>query len=226
MAPRCVLMRPGIVPYADALELQARTAAAVAAGGDEALILLEHPPTYTLGARGATNHLLLSRDAYAARGAAVVETDRGGDVTFHGPGQLVGYPILDLRRHGLGPVAYVRALEQVMIDAVATFGVTAARTPGRPGVWCGDAKIGAIGVRISRGITRHGFALNVNTDLSWFNSIVPCGLPDARVTSMAAELRAAVAMRRVDDAIAAAFAGALSVELAEEDALAGAGHGR
>jgi lipoate-protein ligase B len=181
-------------------------------------VLLEHPPTYTLGARGLTGSLPEGEDSLAARGAGIVRTDRGGDVTFHGPGQLVGYPILDLRRFGQGPVGYVRNLEAVLIDALADFGIVAARSAGRPGVWVGDEKIAAIGVRISRGVTTHGFALNVNTDLAYFDHIVPCGLPGVVVTSMQRLTGESFAMRTVEDAVAGSFAARFDVEMDEGQA--------
>ncbi len=183
LGTRLTLLRPGLTDYQDAWRLQQRIADEVRAGGDPTLIVLEHPPTYTLGVRGKSEHVLISEAALAARGAAVYRTDRGGDVTFHGPGQIVGYPILDLRRFAQGPAWYVRSLEAVLIETLARFGIVAERAAGRPGVWCGDAKVAAIGVRISRGVTTHGFALNVNTDLSYFDAIVPCGIHDASVTS-------------------------------------------
>jgi lipoyl(octanoyl) transferase len=148
-----------------------------------------------------------------ARGADVIATDRGGDVTFHGPGQLVAYPILDLRRRGLGAASYVRALEQCVIDTLDAFGLRGERVAGRPGVWtrppaggAGEmAKIAAVGVRIERGVSRHGLALNVSTDLTWFDAIVPCGIADAGVTSMARELGEAPAFAAVAGAFARAF---------------------
>lgn len=194
------------------------------------LILIEHPPVYTLGRRGSRDHLLAAEPALRACGAEVHETDRGGDVTFHGPGQLVGYPILDLRRFGQGPVWYVRTLESILIEAAARFGVEAQRQERRPGIWAGDAKLASIGVRISGGVTTHGFALNVSTDLSWFDHIVPCGLPGVRMTSMRELLGAAPGMRDVEDAVAQAFASRFDFDLVEapadaidtEPALAGA----
>jgi lipoate-protein ligase B len=133
-------------------------------------------------------HLLVPADMLGQRGAEVMETNRGGDITFHGPGQLVGYPILDLRRRDLGPTEYVRLLEATLIATLDRFGIEAWRSPGRPGVWTSGGKIAAIGVRIERGISMHGFALNIDIDLSWFEAIVPCGLAEASVTSMAAVL--------------------------------------
>jgi len=191
LGTRCTLLRPGILEYQGAWELQRRIADEVRAGADPTLILLEHPPTYTLGARGATGNLLLSREAYARRGATVVHSDRGGDVTFHGPGQIVGYPIMDLRKRGMGPVRYVCALEEMLIDVLRGYGIEAGRREGARGVWArashgATSKVAAIGVRVTRGVSMHGFALNVNTDLSWFDDIVPCGIRDGGVTSMAA----------------------------------------
>jgi lipoyl(octanoyl) transferase len=219
--PRVGLWRAGRVDYEPALEWQLATAEAVAAGRDsgrdaEAVALLEHPPVYTFGVRAKREHLLATPSALGARGATVVDTDRGGDVTFHGPGQLVAYPILDLRRRELGAAAYVRRLEAVVIETVEMFGIQAERVAGRPGVWVEGAKIAALGVRISRGVSRHGLALNVSTDLSWFEQIVPCGIPDAEVTSMQRLLGAAPPMCAVEDAMAAAFERVFDLELVED----------
>lgn len=193
--------------------MQQRIAEGVRAGGDPVLILLQHPPTYTLGARGKPEHLLLSQEAYLSRGAEVHRTDRGGDVTFHGPGQVVGYPIVNIRARGGGPVSYVRALEAMLIEVLARFGISAGRSERNAGVWVGDAKIAAIGVRISRGVTTHGFALNVNTDLSYFDDIIPCGLPDARVTSVRALTGETFELDDVELEIAAAFAQTFGLEM-------------
>jgi lipoate-protein ligase B len=217
MGTRFTLLRPGTVRYQDAWQLQQRTAAAVRDGADPTLILLEHPPVYTLGVRGRDANLLLPSEAYAARGAEVHRTDRGGDVTFHGPGQLVGYPILDLRRYGEGPVWYVRLLEAVLIDVLSRFGIVADRSPGRPGVWVGEEKVAAIGVRVSRGVTTHGFALNVDTDLAWFRDIIPCGLATAGVTSMQALTGEAFAMRDVEAEAIDAFGRRFDGELFETE---------
>lgn len=219
MGTRFTLLRPGTVRYHDAWQLQQRIAEAVRGGADPALILLQHPPVYTLGARGRDENLLLTLDAYAARGAEVQRTDRGGDVTFHGPGQLVGYPIVDLRRYSEGPVWYVRSIEALLIDVLSRFGIVADRSPGRPGVWVGDTKVAAIGVRVSRGVTTHGFALNVSTDLSWFRDIVPCGLPTAGVTSMLALTGETFAMTDVEAEVADAFSARFGADLHEEKAV-------
>ena len=184
--PDCLAVEPGSLDYPAALALQRDLHRRVASGELPALLLLlQHPHVYTLGRRGSETDILAPDEALRELNAGVYHTDRGGEATYHGPGQLVGYPILDLRAAGLGPLAYVRALEEIIISTLAELGIRAA-AEGRPtGVWVGDAKIAAIGVRVSRGATMHGFALNVNPDLSYFNHVVPCGMPDASVTSIA-----------------------------------------
>lgn len=221
------LWRAGVVAYGDALRWQRAAAEALAAGrGPEALALLEHPPVFTLGARGRRDSLLAAPEALARGGAELVATDRGGDVTFHGPGQLVAYPILDLRRRGIGAAAYVRRLEAVAIATLGAFGIEAARAEGRPGAWVGDAKIAAVGVRVSRGVSRHGLALNVSTDLAWFGRIVPCGIAGAGVASMAGLLPdGAPPMRAVEDAMASAFERVFAMRLAEDASIAEAARG-
>ncbi|HXK33562.1 MAG TPA: lipoyl(octanoyl) transferase LipB [Dehalococcoidia bacterium] len=193
--------------------MQRRIADEVREGAAPALILLEHPHTYTLGVRGKQQHVLASEGLLRSRGAKVVRTDRGGDVTYHGPGQLVGYPILDLRALGLGPAAYVSLIEDALIAALRAFGISGCRSDLNRGVWVDGAKAAAIGVRISRGITTHGFALNVNTDLSYFEHIVPCGLPGVRVTSMAECRGVPLDLAAVEVAVAQAFAETLGVEV-------------
>ena len=148
------------------------------------LLLLEHPPTYTLGRRGGDSDLLLPIEDLELHGATVINVDRGGQATFHGPGQLVAYPILDLKEWGEGPLRYVRTLESVLMGVLQEFGVRAIRIDKLTGVWVDNKKIAAIGLKVSRGVTMHGFALNVSTDLAWFQHIVPCGVPDKDVTSM------------------------------------------
>jgi lipoyl(octanoyl) transferase len=148
-------------------------------------LIVEHPHTITLGRNGHMENLVAQDDELRRTGVAFLHTDRGGDITYHGPGQIVGYPILDLREWKRDVVAYVRALEQTIIDALADFSLAAGREPGKTGVWIDGAKIAAIGVHVSRWVTSHGFALNVTTDLSYFQYIVPCGLVKP-VTSMAA----------------------------------------
>src|SRR5213593_1522669 len=181
------IRRLGVVPYADALELQRALVEDRRANrvGD-LLLLVEHPHVLTLGVRGdgGRGHILVTAEALAARGVEVHETGRGGDVTYHGPGQIVGYPILDLKPDRCDVHRYVRDLEDVLIRTAADFGIGAQRVPGLTGVWVGREKLAAIGVRLSRWITSHGFALNVSTDLEYFNLIVPCGIADRGVTSV------------------------------------------
>lgn len=211
------LVRAGRLRYPDAWTWQRNRADAVRSGGAaEALMLVQHPPVYTLGMRGRTASMLVSDALLAARGAEVVQSDRGGDVTFHGPGQMVAYPILDVRRRGLGPSAYVRLLEASVIETLASFGVEAGRVAGRPGVWTGKdgthTKVAAIGVRIRDGVSTHGVALNVSTDLTWFEAIVPCGIADAGVTSLQGLLGAAPPHVDVEAAFLDAFGRAFHVE--------------
>jgi lipoate-protein ligase B len=195
-----------LVDYETAWRRQVAAADEVRDGNSEVLFLLQHPPVFTFGRRVRPENLLIDADDLRRLGAGVIASDRGGDVTFHGPGQVVAYPILDLRGRGLGPNPYVRGLEECMIRTLRDFGLHGERVAGRPGVWAGDAKIGAIGVRIQGGVSRHGFALNVETDLSWFDAIVPCGLSDASVTSMQRLLGSSPGLPVVEDSLIDAFA--------------------
>lgn len=183
-APVCVVEDLGRMAYAPAWEAQ-RRAAELRKAGDAAdrLLFVEHPPVITLGRNARAENLLLSEERLRALGVEVQRTNRGGDVTFHGPGQIVGYPILDLREWKKDVVAYVRAVEQVIIGALDEFGIGARRAAGMTGVWVDQGKVAAIGVHISRWVTSHGFALNVETDPRYFGYIVPCGLRKP-VTSM------------------------------------------
>jgi lipoyl(octanoyl) transferase len=171
------------------------------------LLLLEHPSVITLGAKTRHNrsNVLEMPDALAAKGVALFETGRGGDVTFHGPGQLVGYPILDLKPDRCDVHRYVRDLEELLIRSVGEFGIDAARINGLTGIWVGDEKLAAIGVRISRWVTSHGFALNVSTDLSQFGLIIPCGIADKGVTSMERLLGRPVPMDEVVETVVRQF---------------------
>ncbi len=200
--------RLGLVAYAEALSLQREPVEARPAGriGDT-LLLVEHPHVLQLGVRGdgGRSHILASADVLAARGIEVHETGRGGDITYHGPGQIVGYPIIDLKPDRCDVHRYVRDLEEVLIRTVAEYGVTASRIDGLTGIWVGDEKLAAIGVRIARWITSHGFALNVNTDLDYFKLIVPCGISDRGVTSLARLLGRAVELAKLHDHIARHF---------------------
>lgn len=214
----------GSIDYATGLRLQEKLVALRKDGriGD-ALLLLEHPPVITLGRNAKSSNVLVSPELLARRGVEVFECDRGGDVTFHGPGQLVAYPIFDLHgfpsetasRKTLGVIDYVRRLEEVLIRTCADFAIPAKRIPGLTGVWTAEsqaqrsntaeAKIAALGVHISRGVTSHGLALNVNTDLSFFNLIVPCGITSKPVTSIQKELGREIPMQDVAHSLSRNF---------------------
>ncbi|HWE96092.1 MAG TPA: lipoyl(octanoyl) transferase LipB [Tepidisphaeraceae bacterium] len=179
----------GLLPYRDAWAVQERAHEEVLAGGEERIFLVEHPPVITYGRRpGVDRNLVASPESLAALGVEIVQSDRGGDITFHGPGQLVAYPILRLADHGFSVGKYVHTLEAAAITTLADVGIPATADPSAVGVWVNragtPAKICAIGVRIRRGVSLHGLALNVNTDLSYFNLIIPCGLPGRAVTSL------------------------------------------
>jgi lipoyl(octanoyl) transferase len=213
MGRSLVVRRLGLVPYADALELQRTLVDERKAGnGADTLLLLQHPHVITLGVKleSARSHVVATPDVLAQRGVEVRETGRGGDVTYHGPGQLVGYPILDLRPDRQDVHQYVRDLEEVMIRVCADYGIEARRVPGLTGAWIdtprGPEKIGAIGVRLSRWITSHGFAFNVNTDLDYFGLIVPCGIAEHGVTSLGALLGSTLPMDEVEEAFIGHFA--------------------
>lgn len=199
--------RHGLLPYGVALELQhqlveRRRAAQI----PDTLLLLQHPHVITLGTSAHREHVLIDDEQGRLLGIDVFETGRGGDVTYHGPGQLVGYPIFDLKPDRCDLHRYVRDLEAVLIAALHTFGIAAQRKPGLTGVWVGDAKIAAIGVRVSSGwITSHGFALNVATDLAFFDSIVPCGITRYGVTSLERVLADTVDLTTVENAVIDAF---------------------
>jgi len=206
--------RLGLIDYQTALDLQKDLVERRKQGLiPDQLLLLEHPDVITLGVRTRNDrsHVLATPESLAADGVEVFETGRGGDVTYHGPGQLVGYPIIDLKPDRCDVHRYVRDLEAVLIQAVASFGIAAGRIPGLTGIWVGQEKLAAIGVRISRWITSHGFALNVSTDLSRFELIVPCGITGKGVTSMERLLGRTVPMAEVEDAVIRAFTSVLSI---------------
>ena len=196
----------GRLPYAQGLELQAGLVAERQAGRiPDTLLLLEHDPVFTLGRNARAENVLLSEEALKAQGFEVFETGRGGDVTYHGPGQVVGYPILDLSPDRCDVHRYVRDLEEVLIRVAADYDIKAERVRGLTGVWVGGSKLAAIGVRIARWITSHGFALNVTTDLEYFKMIVPCGIADRGVTSLAALLGRPVPTGDVEERVVRHF---------------------
>jgi lipoyl(octanoyl) transferase len=210
--------RLGLVEYGEALEVQKQLVEERKAGRiPDQLLLLEHPPVITLGvkARNDRSHVLASPEALLRAGVQLYETGRGGDVTYHGPGQLVGYPIIDLRPDRCDVHRYVRDLEEVLIEAVARIGIEAGRVPGLTGVWVGSDKVAAIGVRISRWITSHGFALNVSSNLDHFRLIVPCGIRDKGVTSIEVLLGRPVAMSEVERAVISAFSSVFDRSIVE-----------
>lgn len=207
--PTLEIRRFGIVPYGEALSLQRELVERRRAGDiPDLLLLLQHPPVITLGVKGdgGRGNITATSERLAQLGIDVYEAGRGGDVTYHGPGQIVGYPILDLRPDRCDVHRYVRDLEEVMIRVCADYGVIAGRFKGLTGAWVGEEKIGAIGVRISRWITSHGFAFNVDTNLPDFQLIVPCGISDRGVTSLAKAAGRPVPVGEVEDGLVRHFA--------------------
>jgi lipoyl(octanoyl) transferase len=187
-----ILSDAEVMGYAEALALQERLVREVQEGGEETLLLLEHMPIYTIGAGGDTANLL-------DPAIEAVRVNRGGDVTYHGPGQLVGYPILDLGRRGRDLHRYLRFLELFLIELCGTLGVHGFTIPGKTGVWTTHGKIAAIGVGVRRWVSMHGFSINVADDISPFQSINPCGMPECRITSLSLECRQEVAVKELKD---------------------------
>jgi len=213
----CRVEQFGRVDYTGALNLQRQRVAARKAGEiPDTLLLLEHPHVYTLGRNAKKENLLVNAEQLAARGAQVFEIDRGGDVTYHGPGQLVGYPIFDLSQHRRDIAWYVRSLEEVLIGVAGEYGIQAGRLAGAPGVWVGNDKLAALGVHISRWVTSHGFAFNVSTDLRYFDWIVPCGLRDKGVTSLQKLLGRRVEIDEVAAKTVGRFGRVFGLEMVEQ----------
>ncbi|MBX6332787.1 MAG: lipoyl(octanoyl) transferase LipB [Gemmatimonadaceae bacterium] len=208
--------RLGVVPYAEALDAQRAVARSRIAGDipEDVLLLMEHPPVVTLGRSAKAEHLTTPAAQLAARGVELFEVERGGDVTFHGPGQLVGYPIIDLKRHRRDLHWYLRQVEEVLIRALAAWSIPAERNTGYTGVWTRGRKIASIGVHARDWVTWHGFALNVTTDLSYFDLMVPCGIDGVVMTSIARELGgAAPSLDAVMDEVGRAFGEVFSLTL-------------
>jgi len=218
MGVKILILRSGAVPYVEARAAQRQLEAA--RQGEEigdVLMLLEHPPVYTRGRRSQPEELPMGAEWYEMQGIEVRDTDRGGRVTYHGPGQLVAYPIVSLRPYGDDVHEYVRGLERVAIASLAEHGVPAGTIEGLTGIWVGERKIGSIGVHVSRGVTTHGLAINVNNDLQPFEWIVPCGIEGCRVTSLSRELGAEQDLDAFADTLVACFAEVYGREPVEAD---------
>lgn len=183
----------------------------------DTLLLLEHSSVYTAGRRSAPEHLLIDQDELIKIGVSVIETDRGGQITYHGPGQIVGYPIIDLGFHNIGPKAYVRALESILSSTLQEFGLLAETIQSLTGVWVDGAKVAAIGVKISRSITMHGFALNVEPDMNFYGHIVACGITDHETTSMAQLLRQSIPLETVNKILIRHFGDFFGMQMIEID---------
>ena len=211
----CQVIPAGRMDYMSAWERQRELVRLRSAGAiGDMLMLVEHPHTYTLGRATKDGHLLIGPAALAEQGIALVESDRGGDITYHGPGQVVGYPILKLSQHGGDLGRYLRMLEETLIVALGSYGVSGGRVAGLTGVWVGEEKIAAIGVKLSAsGVTQHGFALNVTTDMRFFRQIIPCGIADKGVTSLERVLGAAPERAEVERRVVAAFGEVFGVEM-------------
>lgn len=216
--PSIAVWQLGMRDYGEVLALQRGLARARMAGEvPDLLVLVEHPPVITYGRGGRPEHLLAAPEDLKRRGVGLFEVERGGDVTYHGPGQLVGYPILDLRGYGRDVHLHLRRIERAVIGALAAVGLDAGLSPGRTGVWVAGRKIASIGVHVARWITWHGFALNVCTDLRDFDLIVPCGLLGVQMTSLSAELGRAITMAEVEDPLVASFGDAFGASMGAWD---------
>lgn len=212
----CRLLQPGRLPYAEAWQLQQKIVLARQRHAAlDTLLLVEHFPVYTMGRAGSRDNIKVPETVLAARGLEVIEVDRGGDVTYHGPGQLVGYPILDLRGHGQDLHVYREQLEEVLIKTLDSFGIRGFRENGLTGVWTKQGKIAAIGIGVHRWVTMHGFSLNVNPDMSYFDLINPCGITDRPVVSLH-DLGIEVSLAAVSDTLIKQFAHVFGVMMIDE----------
>ena len=213
----CQIHELGRVPYAEAMALQRDLVARRKAGETpDTLLLVEHPHVYTLGRNARQSHLPPDTEKLHSLGAEVHETDRGGNITYHGPGQLVGYPILDLKQHRRDVGWYMETLEEVLIRTAKDFGIAPHRREGSRGVWVGEEKLASLGVHLSRWVTSHGFALNVNTELSYFDHIVPCGLEGVRMTSLEKLTGGSICLENIQERVINHFANLFSLEVRPE----------
>ena len=211
MTPTLSVRDLGLMPYGASWTLQRTLVEAILAGGEETILLVEHPPVLTLGAAFHAENLLLSEDEYRARGVEVVRTDRGGDVTYHGPGQLVAYPLVDLSRRGRDLHRYLRGLEEAVIEVLKSLSIKGERNAANTGVWIGNRKVCAMGIKVRRWVTMHGLALNCDVDLAPYTSIVPCGVRgDYGVTSLSRELGRRVGVEEAKPLLVAALQGILA----------------
>lgn len=219
-AKACRFQFLGVMDYGQALNLQLRACEAIKRGAcEDVLLLLEHPPAITLGRNGSWDHLLIPKAEAEMRGIRVYETDRGGDVTFHGPGQLVGYPVLRLEGRERDVHRYMRNLEEVLIRLLAAYGIDASRREGFAGAWTARGKIGAMGVHISRWVTRHGFSLNVAPEMSYFDLIVPCGIRGEAIASMCGILGRPLDIPEVAERLSAEFGRVMAREMVPDEGL-------
>lgn len=212
-----ILLKTGQLDYQEAWDLQKELHQAhVNKQVEDTLVLTEHPHTYTLGKSGHEENLVTEEALLNRQGIQVYRIDRGGDITYHGPGQIVGYPILDLHNYYLDIGRFLRDLEEVIIQSLTDFGINAGRVSGFTGVWVDGAKIAAIGIKVSRWITMHGFAFNVNTDLSYFGNIIPCGISNKPVTSMQKLLGRKLNIKEVENSIINNFSKVFDIHLSED----------
>ena len=216
----CLVYNLGLIDYDKAFELQERLHKARKAGAiSDVLLLLQHPPVFTIGRSGTANDIIASEEVLDRENIQVFRTSRGGEVTYHGPGQLVGYPILHLRQNKLTVHQYVWNLEEMVMRTLADFGIESQRVAGRRGVWVGGEKVCSLGLRISSEVSMHGFSLNVNTDLRYFTYIIPCGITDATITSLSRLLGHEVKMEEVEEKLLRRFSEVFDFELERRERL-------
>ena len=213
----------GIVPYEKSMELQKEIHSSVANGGPDHLLLLQHDHVITMGRTANPNDILVDPNVLENLNISVHQTDRGGEVTYHGPGQLIGYPIINLRKHKLGPLDYLEILKTSLSVILNAHGLESKFKDVPTGVWVNDSKIASLGIKVSQGVTLHGFALNVNTDLDFFDYIIPCGLPEAKSTSMKKELGHPVCMTTISEKITHHLAKSLGLEVVPSSIKTGRG---